>query len=118
MLRSEVMRIFYNADYSTGSWGADQRTQGVQAAMAVKKSASEKASKRKPSAKNGATVARTEQNGGHEQPLNVRSMTVSEFEIRQRAYEIYVARGCQDGYDWDDWIQAETEIRSRHKESA
>jgi hypothetical protein len=94
-----------------------QRTQGVKAAMAVKKSASEKASKRKASAKSGGNVARIEQNGGH-QPMNVQSISVSEFDIRQRAYEIYVARGCQDGYDWDDWIQAETEIRSRQKESA
>jgi len=86
--------------------------------MAVKKSASEKASKRKASAMSGASVARSEQNGGHEQPMIVQSITVSEFEIRQRAYEIYVARGCQDGFDWDDWIQAETEIRSRQKESA
>jgi hypothetical protein len=117
MLRSEVMRIFYNADTAPPHREADQRTQGVKAAMAVKKSASEKASKRKPSARNGATLARTEQNGGH-QPMNLQSLTVSEFEIRQRAYEIYVARGCQDGYDWDDWIQAETEIRSRQKASA
>ena len=80
--------------------------------MAVKKSASEKASKRKPSAKNGATVARTEQNGGHEQPLNVRSITVSEFEIRQRAYEIYVRRGMQDGRPDDDWFEAEAELRN------
>ena len=88
--------------------------------MAVKKSASEKPSKRKVSAKSGASVAHSEQNGGREQPTNVQTITVtvSEFEIRQRAYEIYVARGCQDGYDWDDWIQAETEIRSRQKESA
>ena len=32
-------------------------------------------------------------------------------EIEQRAYEIYLARGCVDGYDQDDWLQAEREIR-------
>jgi len=32
--------------------------------------------------------------------------------VARRAYERYVARGCEDGYDLDDWLQAEEEIRS------
>lgn len=34
----------------------------------------------------------------------------AEEQIRQRAYELYEARGRQDGYDLDDWRQAEAEI--------
>ena len=30
--------------------------------------------------------------------------------IRQRAHEIYLAHGGQDGSDMDDWLQAEQEI--------
>src|SRR2546423_13814568 len=30
--------------------------------------------------------------------------------VRQRAYEIYVARGCNDGRALEDWLQAEAEI--------
>ena len=30
--------------------------------------------------------------------------------IAQRAYEIYEARGCVDGFDEQDWLQAEGEI--------
>lgn len=30
--------------------------------------------------------------------------------IRRRAYELYEARGRQDGHDLDDWILAEEEI--------
>ena len=31
-------------------------------------------------------------------------------QIRQRAYEIYVTRGCEDGRDLSDWLQAEQEL--------
>ncbi len=31
--------------------------------------------------------------------------------IARRAYEIYCERGCQDGRDMDDWLQAEQELR-------
>jgi hypothetical protein len=33
-----------------------------------------------------------------------------EERIRQRAYEIYVARGYNDGRALEDWLQAEAEI--------
>jgi hypothetical protein len=33
-----------------------------------------------------------------------------EEQIRVRAYELYVARGGEDGHDIDDWLQAEAEI--------
>ncbi len=34
-------------------------------------------------------------------------------EIARRAYEIYVSRGGTHGYDIEDWLQAERELRSR-----
>jgi DUF2934 family protein len=37
-----------------------------------------------------------------------------EDEIRKRAYEIYVGRGCTPGSEHDDWFAAEREIRSRY----
>ncbi len=30
--------------------------------------------------------------------------------IRQRAYDLYVARGQEDGHELEDWLQAEAEI--------
>ncbi len=33
-------------------------------------------------------------------------------QIRLRAYELYEARGYVDGYDEEDWLQAEHEIRN------
>ena len=39
-----------------------------------------------------------------------------EEQIRQRAYEIYVERGGQDGSELDDWIQAEQEIQAQNNE--
>ena len=35
-----------------------------------------------------------------------------EEEIRNRAYEIYLQRGGQAGYEMDDWLQAERELTS------
>lgn len=34
-------------------------------------------------------------------------------EIRQRAFEIYTARGGTHGYDLDDWLQAERELQEK-----
>jgi len=33
-----------------------------------------------------------------------------EERIRMRAYERYLERGCQPGFELDDWLQAEQEI--------
>ena len=33
-------------------------------------------------------------------------------EIAQRAYEFYLARGCQPGLDVDDWLAADKELSS------
>jgi len=32
--------------------------------------------------------------------------------ISQRAYELYQARGGSDGRDWDDWLEAERQLRN------
>jgi hypothetical protein len=33
--------------------------------------------------------------------------------IAQRAFERYQARGCHDGFDLDDWLEAEREVLSQ-----
>jgi len=38
----------------------------------------------------------------------------AEEAIAKRAYEIYLARGADDGNDLADWLQAEGELRTRH----
>jgi hypothetical protein len=35
---------------------------------------------------------------------------VDEQAIRMRAYELWMARGCVDGYEEQDWLQAEREL--------
>ncbi len=37
----------------------------------------------------------------------------SDEEIHQRAFEIYLARGAAPGFELDDWLQAERELRSK-----
>jgi DUF2934 family protein len=36
--------------------------------------------------------------------------SMREQEIRDRAYEIYLQRGAQPGYEVEDWLQAEREL--------
>jgi len=33
--------------------------------------------------------------------------------IRQRAFELFQLRGCQDGHDFEDWMQAEAEVQGK-----
>ena len=45
-------------------------------------------------------------------PATVRNEPEEDFEeqIRLRAYELYVARGREDGHELEDWLRAEDEI--------
>ena len=36
--------------------------------------------------------------------------STGEQAIRDRAYEIYMQRGAQPGYELEDWLQAEREL--------
>jgi len=36
-----------------------------------------------------------------------------EHQIRLRAYELYEARGREDGHEVGDWLQAETELTEK-----
>jgi hypothetical protein len=38
-------------------------------------------------------------------------MEPTEEQIRERAYEIYVAGGCEDGHDLSDWLTAERRLK-------
>lgn len=40
------------------------------------------------------------------------SVPMDEERIRQRAYERYCERGCQDGNDMEDWLEAERLLRN------
>jgi len=36
--------------------------------------------------------------------------STGEQQIRDRAYEIYLQRGAQPGYELEDWLQAQREL--------
>ena len=44
-----------------------------------------------------------------------RSTTTSYAAISARAYELYCSRGCHDGHDVEDWLQAERELQGPRK---
>lgn len=62
-------------------------------------------------------VARSGGTGGSGTPASgdaARSdSTQREEDVRQRAYDLYLARGASDGGDVDDWLAAEREMRER-----
>jgi hypothetical protein len=61
-------------------------------------------------------VERSEDNGTIAQasaaPASESNMP-SEDEIRQRAYQRYLERGSHSGNEFDDWVEAERELRTR-----
>jgi hypothetical protein len=36
---------------------------------------------------------------------------VAHGEVARRAYDLFLARGCEHGHDLDDWLQAERELQ-------
>ena len=43
---------------------------------------------------------------------------VIESDIARRAFELYCDRGCEDGHDVDDWLNAERELSEASRSSA
>ena len=43
--------------------------------------------------------------------------SVREEQIRRRAYELYEARGWEDGHELDDWLQAEAAVLGRRQKA-
>ena len=41
------------------------------------------------------------------------TQSTHEQEIRNRAYEIYLQRGAESGYEVEDWLQAEREVTTQ-----
>ena len=55
----------------------------------------------------GATTVRT---SAMPRPTYV-SEQQTDADVSRRAFEFYEARGCDDGHDVEDWLQAERELR-------
>ena len=52
-------------------------------------------------------------------PATVRGdQTELEHQIRERAFELYEARGRGDGHDVEDWLEAEAEITGKAEKAA
>jgi hypothetical protein len=45
-------------------------------------------------------------------PAASQQAAATDTDIARRAYELYLARGCEHGHDVDDWVQAERELRT------
>jgi len=56
---------------------------------------------------------RKRDNGAPQNAGDTTAATIDRGECAQRAYELYVARGGEDGRDLEDWLTAERELRER-----
>lgn len=50
-------------------------------------------------------------NSDRKEAAGMRMNSTMEENIRHRAYELYVQRGCESGHDIEDWLRAEAELR-------
>ena len=50
---------------------------------------------------------------GNAPPDSDADLRPDEDEIRRRAYQRYLERGGGDGQDFDDWLEAERELRQK-----
>ena len=57
----------------------------------------------------------TELSDVHDTQSTADATEISEAQIRERAFEIYLERGGVDGLDESDWFQAEKELRDGSK---
>jgi hypothetical protein len=73
------------------------------------------ASSRKGPAKQSQVTPIRESNGAAPENGAAPLQAGLEEEIRMRAYQIYVERGGQHGFDQDDWARAEKEILSKYQ---
>jgi hypothetical protein len=44
------------------------------------------------------------------------TITLSQEQIKQRAYELYLQRGRKEGHALEDWLAAEQELKALRKE--
>ena len=44
-------------------------------------------------------------------PPDDKPLPIDREQIAHRAFELFCARGCQDGHDIDDWLSAERELQ-------
>jgi DUF2934 family protein len=56
---------------------------------------------------------RKKDNGATQNARDTTAATIDRDECAHRAYELYLARGGEDGRDLEDWLTAEREIREK-----
>jgi len=59
------------------------------------------------------TKPRRKDNGAPQNGGGTPAATIDRDLLAQRAYELYLARGGEDGRDLEDWLTAERELQER-----
>jgi len=73
----------------------------------IKETAMPKRESKKPATKAGRQTSTEKRAESSPQPTRE--------DIERRAYEIYLERGGAEGYEMEDWLQAEQELQQRNR---
>jgi hypothetical protein len=79
-----------------------------------KASSSKKSGTKQPTSINGrenAVLENAPVTLAHSKPVHPEM----EEEIRRKAYQLYEERGRQDGFEQEDWVRAEAQVRNKYQ---
>jgi hypothetical protein len=82
---------------------------------ATRKKAARKKTSKKTSTKKAAVKKTTAKKAARPQ-RSIPKIDLRTYinELNRRAYEIYQQKGSTHGHDWDDWFQAEKEVKRKY----
>lgn len=57
------------------------------------------------------TITTTKERPKNADERMLKSKEITQEQIANRAYELWLKRGCEHGFDVEDWIKAEEELK-------
>jgi Protein of unknown function (DUF2934) len=107
-------------DTTTASANSESRTPGARPASESRQSTGAGRNRAARDTQATATEESTQQSSDtfaarSQSDAGSREYAPSEEEIRYRAYLLYIERGGGHGMDFEDWLQAERELKTRNR---
>lgn len=86
----------------------------MEAGMPAKKKTKKKAAPKKKATKKTTKKAATKKAAPAPRTTPKIDLRTYINELNRRAYEIFQQRGSTHGHDWEDWFQAEQEVKKKY----
>ncbi len=72
------------------------------------------ANKKSTTHKKTTTTTRAKKNSSSTRKFTLKANSDLSGQIRERAYHLYLERGCYHGDDMNDWLKAEKEVKKEY----